>query len=287
MKSTRALVMILFSLLAGAAAVWMAARWVGQQATDNTTLIVVAARDLDPGVPLGSSLLQTAAWPTSSVPLGAFTDVKKLEGRVVGVSVFKGEPVLEAKLAPAGSTGGLSSTIQNGKRAISIQVNEIVGVAGYIRPGSLVDVMVNTREGSDKAVSKIMLEKILVLAVAQDDKRDQTKPKVVSAVTLEVNPQQAEQIDLARNIGTLSLVLRNPLDRTDVATIGARKDDLVGKQAAPPASPPAAPVVASGPAPVTPKPVARVRQANTTRAAADGAASVEVIRGVQKANSEF
>lgn len=280
MKSTRALIMIVISLLAGAVAVWLAARWVGQQA-ENTTRIVVAARDVDPGALLNESALQETAWPSASVPAGAIKDIKKVAGRVAGASLVKGEPVLEAKLAPEGATGGLSSAIQPGKRAISLQVNEIVGVAGYIRPGSRVDVMVNTREGRDKALSKIVLENILVLATAQDDKRDQTKPKVVSTVTLEVDPPQAEKIDLARNIGTLSLVLRNPLDKADINTTGATRDDLM-RQELPAGGPVAqtqttgAPAATAAPRPAAPRPAGQ-----------GGSGSVEVIRGVQKAKSNL
>lgn len=283
--------MVLFSLLAGVVAVWMAMRWLGQQASDNTTTVVVAARDLGPGAPLTSSMLQTTAWPTGSVPPGAFKEVKKLEGRVAAVTVFMGEPVLEGKLAPEGATAGMASTIHNGKRAISIHVNEIAGVAGYIRPGSLVDVMVNTREGADKAISRIILENILVLAVAQDDKRDQTAPKVVNAVTLEVDPQQAEQIDLARNIGTLSLVLRNPLDRAAVATLGVYKADLLGKPAAPAVARATSQAAAATPtaSPPEPEPEPEPAPARLARPAPapEPAVRVEVIRGVQKTNAEF
>lgn len=282
MKSTRALIMIAVSLLAGAVAVWLAAHWVNQQSA-NTVRIVVAARDVEPGALLNEGALAEMAWPAGAIPAGAIKDIKKVSGRVAGATLFKGEPVLEGKLAPEGATGGLSSAIPPGKRAISIHVNEIVGVAGYIRPGSRVDVMVNTREGHDRAVSKIVLENILVLATAQDDKRDQTKPKVVSTVTLEVDPSEAEKIDLARNIGTLSLVLRNPLDKADIDTAGATRDDLMKQQA--PSSTPAAAASAPGSAPA----VVRSAPAPARRPAGQGgdSSSVEIIRGVQKAKSNI
>ncbi len=279
MKNTRAVVMILLSLIAGAVAVWLAARWVGLQTHENTTSIVSASRDLDPGVVLQLDMLHLVPWPKGSVPNGPFSDPKKLVGRVLAERTLKGEALLEQNMAPVGSSGGMSASIPQGKRAISIQVNEIVGVAGYIHPGSKVDVLVNMRENNDKAVSKIVLEKILVLAVAQDDRRDQAKPKVVSTVTLEVDPQQAEKIDLARNIGTLSLTLRNPLDSNTASTQGARREDLMGL--APPkpvavATPAAAPASAAAP-----KPISRAPRSTTPEA------TVEVIRGVQKANTAF
>lgn len=284
MKSTRALIMIFFSLIAGGVAVWLAARWVGQQASENSTTVVVANKDLDPGALLTPDMLTQTAWPNGSLPVGAFTDLKKLETRVVAGSViYKGEPLMEAKLAPEGSAGGLSSTIPNGMRAISIQGNEISGVAGFVRPGSLVDLMVNTRDKNEKSISKIVLEKILVLATAQDDKRDQTKAKVVSAVTLLVNPGQAEKIDLARSIGTLSLVLRNSFDKAEVATGGANRDDLMAGETQPakPAAPAAAPTKTAAARSSAPKPKV------VSAPVAEKAELVEVIRGVQKANSNF
>jgi pilus assembly protein CpaB len=166
---------------------------------------------------------------------------------------------------------------QGGKRAISVKVNEVVGVAGFALPGSFVDVMVNTTDNKDKAISRIVLSRILVLAVAQEANRDETKPKVVNAVTLEVAPDEAEKIDLARSIGTLSLVLRNPIDKLAVETAGVRRDDLLAKEPVAPAS-----------APVLPRLVAKAKPIPlATRQAMPAVLTVEVIRGVQKANSEF
>jgi len=116
-----------------------------------------------------------------------------------------------------------------------------VGVAGFALPGNLVDVIVNTNEDAKSAsnnnnsISKIVLEKILVLAVAQQVSRDDTQPKVVNAVTLEVTPDQAEKLDVARSVGTLSLVLRNQVDVAATATGGATKGTLLGTPAAEPA----------------------------------------------------
>lgn len=291
MKSKRALIMIATSLLAGLLAVWLAARWIGQMA-DNTTKIVVAARDVDPGTVLGEGSLQVIAWPSGSVPAGAIKDLKRTQGRVASTLIFTGEPILEAKLAREGASGGLASVLGEGKRAITIQANEIVGVAGYIRPGSRVDIMVNTHDSKDRSLSKIVLENILVLATAQDDKRDQTKPKVVSAVTLEVDPRQAEKIDLARHIGTLSMVLRNSLDNAAVVTAGATREDLMGPAEIATQGPaPAASGATAVSAPPKPKAKPAPKKASVpvlpTAAVTPVTESVEIIRGVQKANSNF
>ncbi len=134
--------------------------------------------------------------------------------------------------------------IGEGNRAITVRVNDVVGVAGFALPGNYVDVIVNTQEpgksDAQQSISKIVLEKILVLAVAQQVNRDDTAPKVVNAVTLEVTPDQAEKLDLARSVGTLSLVLRNQVDADTLATAGATKLTLLGASAPVPASAPVA-----------------------------------------------
>lgn len=137
-----------------------------------------------------------------------------LDSRVVKVNVVRGEPLMEAKLAPEGSAGGLSGVIAEGKRAITVRVNDVIGVAGFALPGNKVDILVNAKDEHTKPISKIVLEQILVLAVAQNLGRDETKAKLVDAVTLEVSPEQAEKLDLARSIGSLSLVLRNQVDKS-------------------------------------------------------------------------
>ena len=305
MKSKRALIMITTALLAGLAAVWLAYRWIGHVA-ENTSTVVVAARDVDPGMLLTQASLQTVAWPSASVPKGALTDEKLAVGRVASTAIFAGEPILEVKLAQVGATGGLSAVLAAGKRAISIQANEIVGVAGYVDPGSRVDIMVNTREGQERQISKIILTNLLVLAAAQDDKRDQTKPKVVSTVTLEVDPQQAEIVDLARSIGSLSLVLRNPLDTAPVQTEGVTREDVFGplrRVATNPAASPtgvaapkqetwitsaqAKPVVVAKASVGKPPPPPLAALTTPATPATPVAESVEIIRGVQKANSNF
>lgn len=297
MKSKRALIMIATALLAGLAAVWLAYRWIGHLA-ENTTMVVVAARDVDPGTVLTDTSLQTTAWPSVSVPVGALKDVKKAVGRVAATVIVTGEPILEGKLAQEGASGGLSAVLAPGKRAISIHANEIVGVAGYVHPGSRVDLLVNVRstQDRDKPISKIVLANLLVLATAQDDKRDQTKPKVVNTVTLEVDPHQAEKIDLARSIGTLSMVLRNPLDTSTVQTVGATREDILGPMEQEPVPmavvAPSASKSEAATAPAKPKPrVASAKAAPSTSKSLAPAQppgeSVEIIRGVQKANSNF
>ncbi|KVL23962.1 Flp pilus assembly protein CpaB [Burkholderia cepacia] len=243
MKNSRAILMLVVAMVAGLAAVVFASRWLMQTSTSSVTSVAVAATDLNLGEPLGPNQIRMVNWPSGSVPAGAFTDTKALEGRVVRTSLSRDEPVIESKLAPVGTKGGLSAVISDGSRAITVRVNDVVGVAGFALPGNYVDVIVNTQEQQGKtdgqSISKIVLEHILVLAVAQQVSRDDTAPKVVNAVTLEVTPDQAERLDLARSVGTLSLVLRNQIDQKTLNTDGATKMTLLGKEPAPEA--PAAP----------------------------------------------
>src|SRR3954452_20936089 len=231
MKNPKAIAMLVFSVIVGLIATVVASGWLAQQGRAASNKVVVAAVDIDLGSRLNPQLLKTIDWPSGSLPSGAITDIQTLQDRVVKPSVMRGEPVLEARLAPIGATGGLSAVIPEGKRAITVRVNDVVGVAGFALPGNYVDIVVNTqvdseRTGNDKQISKIVLKHILVLAVAQEANRDETKPKVVNAVTLEVTPEQAEKLDLARSVGTLSLVLRNQVDKQGAETSGIMKRQL-------------------------------------------------------------
>jgi pilus assembly protein CpaB len=219
----------------------MAVAWVAQKGAISSNKVAVAAMDIELGSKLNPQMLTTVDWPSGSVPLGAFQDAKELQDRVVKTSIQRGEPILNARLAPVGTQGGLSAVIADGKRAMTVRVNDVVGVAGFALPGNYVDVMVNTQQDKDSAraneekqqISKTVLEHVLVLAVAQEAGRDDTKPKVVNAVTLELTLEDAERLDLARNIGTLSLVLRNQADKQPVMSAGITKRQLFGEKEEP------------------------------------------------------
>lgn len=291
MKNPRALVMIVVSVAIGVGAVVLASRWMAEQSSVATTKIVVAANDIDLGTPLAPEMLKLLDWPNGSVPQGAIKDPKTLDSRVVKVSLQRGEPILDSKLAPLGTKGGLSAVIGEGKRAMTVRVNDVIGVAGFALPGNYVDIMVNTEDdnvkaqGQNKNISKIVLEHMLVLAVAQEASRDETKPKVVNAVTLEVTPEEAEKLDLARSVGSLSLVLRNQMDSSLVTTAGANKTNMLQRQNEPE-------VVAEKPAPAA-KPAVVVKnvvkkvtvyRAPVQRSSKD---KVEVIKGVEATKHEF
>lgn len=235
MRNSRSVLMLVFSVITGAAAVFLALQWSGKEKSLETETVVVVKKDIDVGQQLEKSMLDMIPWVASAKPRGSFTNIDDVVGRVVAVTMSDGEPVLASKLAEKGAKAGLASVISKGKRAISVKVNEVVGVAGFALPGNYVDVLVNAHDEKGNPFSRIVLGRILVLAVAQEASRDESKPKVVNAVTLEVTPEQAEKLDLARSIGSLSLVLRNQVDVDDVDSEGARSDDLLDDAASQPA----------------------------------------------------
>lgn len=236
MKNLKAFGLLFLAVLIGLTAAVYAANMATTQ-TVASNKVIVAAVDIELGGKITPQMLTTVDWPAGSMPAGAFKDVKDVQDRVVMTGVMRGEAVLERKLAPPGSQGGLSAVIAQGKRAMTVRVNDVVGVAGFALPGNYVDVMVNAvqdkAKGEDNAqISKTVLSHVLVLAVAQEAGRDDTKPRVVSAVTLELSLEDSEKLDLARSVGTLSLVLRNQVDQQTVVTQGITKNQLFGERTA-------------------------------------------------------
>jgi len=280
MKNIKAIGLILLALLTGLAAAVYAAGWISKQGSIASNKVVVAAVDIELGSRVNPQMLTTVDWPSGSVPSGSFSDIKALEDRVVKVGVLRGEAIVEGKLAPVGTQGGLSAVIATGKRAMTVRVNDVVGVAGFALPGNYVDVMVNAQQEKGRGeealqISKTVLEKVLVLAVAQEANRDDTKPKVVSAVTLELSLEDSEKLDLARSVGTLSLVLRNQMDKTTVATDGITKGQLFGAKEI-------VQVAATAPAPAPARP--RVQRAGPAAPASD---CVEVIQNAARSLTCF
>ena len=235
MKNIKAFALLLVAIVLGLSAAVYANAWVGQRSNLSANKVVVAAVDIPAGGKIAPEMLTALDWPSGALPAGSVNDPAQLKDRVVKLDVVRGEAIIEGKLAPVGTKGGLSAVIAEGKRAMTVRVNDVVGVAGFALPGNYVDILVHTQQdgkGKDdraKPISKTVLEHVLVLAVAQEAGRDDTKPKVVSAVTLELSLADAEKLDLARSIGTLSLALRNQTDPEKVSTEGITKGDLFGE----------------------------------------------------------
>ena len=226
MRNLRPLLIILLSLAIGSIAVIISLRWIEQRTKVATLKVVVASHDLVMGTQLDESMLEVIEWPVAAKLNEAITDPKLIDKRVINMTIFRGEPILASKLASQGARAGLSAALKDGYRAVTVRVNEIVGVAGFALPGNYVDVMMHAIDKNMHPFSKIVLERILVLSLAQDTSTYETKPRLVNSVTLKVTPQQAEQLDFARSVGSLSLLLRSKVDLDSVVTTGIRMDDL-------------------------------------------------------------
>jgi len=291
MRNSKAILIIGLALFLALAAVLAAATWMTEHGPSGTR-VVVAMADIPQGSRIAAANLQVVEWPAGVLPPGVAADPKALDGRIARTDIGRGEPVLESKLAPPGTTGGLSAVVASGKRAMTVRVNDVVGVAGFALPGNYVDILVNlAAAGGDmgareQSISKIVLERILVLAVAQESNRDDTKPKVVNAVTLELTPEQVEKLDLARSIGSLSLVLRNQIDPQPANTAGATRASVLGMPEPAPARP-AAPLPAPAPAPDMAPRAAAPRPAAPAQPAAPKEDGVLVIRGLDAAPQAF
>jgi pilus assembly protein CpaB len=289
MKDKRALIMLGVAILFGIAAVLLASQWLLGKKEAKAARVVVVTADINRGQRLTADMLTLAERAQGEVPKDAFKDPAVLADRVLKTNVSRGEILAESKLAPAGTMGGLSALISEGKRAITVRVNDVIGVAGFALPGNYVDIIVHTERdpaendktaNSGRHVSKIVLERILVLAVAQEVSRDETKPKVVNAVTLEVTPEQAEHLDLARGVGTLSLALRNQIDPTLPDTSGATKRSLLNEAA------PVMAAVAKKPAPAK-RPAARLRTPVVQTVAQAPRDCVSVLNGLHASKECF
>ena len=178
--------------------------------------IVVAVRDLQRGELIKDADLKAVGWAAASLPKGAFTDKKAAVGRGVISEIAAGEPVIDARLAAVGAGAGLAPAIPVGKRAVSLRFNEVVAVAGYVLPGSLVDVLITgNAPGQNQQGPEIrtILQNVEVLAAGTNIQRDaECKPVQVPVVTLLVTPEDAETLSLASNETRVQFVLRNPMD---------------------------------------------------------------------------
>jgi pilus assembly protein CpaB len=214
----------------------------GRLESAGATQVVVARGDLPVATTLGTEDVRVIRVPASVVPKGAFTDSKAILGRGTATAIDQGEIITESRLTPVGVGGGLPAMIREGYRAITVRVNDVVGVAGFIVPNTHVDVFTTLRprggETAGTPGTKLILQNIRVLAAGPYLERDKdNKPVKVTAVTLEVTPEQAEIVSHAQNEGEIRLALRNRLDNGEVSTPGVTTSVLLAGRGGPAKSP--------------------------------------------------
>jgi pilus assembly protein CpaB len=265
-------ILLTVAILMGGGAAFLARGWLAthsRAAGEPVGTLVVAEKSLGFGAPVTAENVTEIAWATTSMPEGAFATKEGLlkDGiRVVLSPLERGEPVLRSKVTSPGQRASLSALLQEGRRAVTVRVDDVRGVAGFILPGDFVDVVLIAEDSTSKRenYSEVLLQQLKVLAVDQLASERPEQPTVPKAVTLEVTPEQAQKLLLAANVGKLSLALRKPADQNSEGSRRVTERDLGRSElrAAEPvrvASPQPAPVVAAPPPPSTTVKVVIVR----------------------------
>jgi pilus assembly protein CpaB len=235
MQNRRAIMFLILAVALGVGAAFTAQRWLEQQRQQpmggpaTTQPVAVMRADLPVGQIVHSRELATVDWPIAYVPQGAHSDPAQLEGRVARRPLAAGEPVLESALLPQGSAAGLVSVIDPTRRALSVKVDPVIGVAGFVTPGAHVDVLVTIARPDGDPVSKIVLQDVEVLAIDQKlEEAKEGEPELVQVVTVETSPTDSEKLTHAAHEGRLQLALRNPTDREIVETHSVGVAEVLG-----------------------------------------------------------
>jgi pilus assembly protein CpaB len=226
--------------------------------------VLVAAADISPGTPVSPGNVKSVDWPRDLVPPDAPTSYEAVKDRIVVVPLSPGELVLLNKLAPEGTAAGLGGLLTDGQRAMTVRVDDVSGVAGFIKPGDHVDVLMSLPmpQQKEEQFSKTFLQNIVVLTTGQiwEQQQKDQKPVVVTTVTLEVAPEQGEVLNLVSNQGKIRLALRSRSNQTLARTSGVATSSLVTPQ--------------------TPKPV-------VSRPAAPIRVGIEIIKGMDKSKADI
>ncbi|MCM3900325.1 MAG: Flp pilus assembly protein CpaB [Pyrinomonadaceae bacterium] len=300
MRNKRLIIALTGAVLCGLLGVTLITRYLSsvQAFAKDLGIVVVAKQEIPLGEKITAEHLALAPIPNGSAPEGIFRSIDQVVGRVAITTIGVRETITTLKLAPEGVGAGLSAVIPEGYRAMTVKVDDVVGVSGFIMPGSFVDVVAIivpiAQQGVDAKgpISKIVLQNIKVLASGAkiDSPEDQRQPSDVKAVTLQVTPEQAEKLVLATNEGKLQLVMRNYSDQEDTQTGGANKASLLNGEtfvAQPP--PPTEKAPETKPAQPRPARRAHVVMARENKPAAQPVSrnSVELIEGAKRRDVEI
>jgi pilus assembly protein CpaB len=258
-----------------------------------TGTVVVASRDIPEGEIIDRIAISTAEWPLQAIPAGAFSRIDSVAGRVSKVRIFQGEPFVPGRLAPVGTTAGLTTKITPGKRAMAVRINDVSGIAGMIQPDSRVDILLTLNGGSSGGQTKTFMSNMRILAMGSQVQENADGRSINTTVaTLEVTPEEGEKLVLAQSQGQIQLMLRGYGDPEEVVTKGATISDVNAllrdrpvvqtpqrntRSAPQTKAPDVAPVQS---APVVPPPAPRT-------AAKPESLTVEIYRGAKRSDEKF
>jgi pilus assembly protein CpaB len=252
---TSSILILVVAIVMGGIASFLARSWMQSQVQSTiASTIVVAARPLNFGEAINEVDVTEVPWSASTLPDGAFPSSQALlkDGRRVALTTIgRNEPILRSKVTGPGQRASLSTTLENGMRAVTVRVDDVRGVAGFILPNDHVDVVLiraDTESARKQSYSELLLQNVKVLAIDQIASEQKEAPTVAKAVTLEVTPLQAQKISLAIDVGHLSLVLRQPGEPNTVSAGRVTEQDLSESEPVP--IKPAVVTVSEAPAPV-------------------------------------
>lgn len=216
MFKRRGLILITLSLVMGVGAAYTANQWVAAQGAGEDTQgahVVSAAMAIPYGTKVESRHLRYVEIPSDAVPTGVFTKFEDVAGMVATTDIARGEMLITSRFAAHQSGSTLAALVSENMRALTVRVNDVIGVAGFLLPGNRVDVLSSRRDNNRRAITETILQNIKVLAVDQTATTEQNEPVIVRAVTLEMTPSQAEVLVKARTEGEIQLTLRNPMEK--------------------------------------------------------------------------
>lgn len=304
---TRAVLFLVAAVVAGVAAIVLVKFYLDQarqqsvSAVEKSVPVVIATAEVSGGQPLAAEQLRVVLWPEGYAPSGTFQRVDQVVGQTPRQTLVAGEPVLASRLANRSLGQGLAALLSKGSRAMTVKVDQVVGIAGFVQPGDHVDVITTIQLDEDaraalenraERISKIILQDIPVLAVDERLATEGNKPVKVQVVTLEVLPEESERLALASQYGKIQLTMRARIDRETVQTEGVTPVALLGEEV-PKAVPPH--TVAAAPEPPAPVVAKKVEQPARRRARVEKIISppaappppppspvVEILRGTSK-----
>ena len=240
MRKIKPWLLLLLALTSGGLAAYLALRYLRQQATPLMAAeprrgeVALALHDLPVGHVLTKEDVKVIDWPSEAMPVGFISSSEAAVGRGVITPLRMNEPLLETKLATKDAGGGLPLAVNEGLRAISVRVDEVISVAGFVVPGTRVDVLLTMAGSGGEQTTKVIMQNVQALAAGQSVEKDKDgKPLIVGVITVLVTPEQAETLALASSQGHIQLALRNTLDTTRIVTDGAKSSQLLGIRSAP------------------------------------------------------
>ena len=229
MAKRRGLILIFLGLLMAVGAAWIANLWVNRQlfsqeiGEPNTQLVVTAAIGIPFATKVEGRHLKLTEMPEGVLPAGAYTDMAEVEGKVSTTSIARGEILVAERFAAHSRGSTLAALVAPNMRAVTVRVDDVIGVGGFLLPGNTVDVVSARKNRDQRAITETILKNIKVLAVDQDAATEENEPVIVRAVTLEVTPKDAEKIVKARTEGSIQLTLRNPEEEEEIVAPTPKK----------------------------------------------------------------